>query len=184
MEENEQSLLTQTILHHFIQRSFLAPQYLDSEDTDKSFLEKVLVLEKISITIKNSPLFKEIVSKYFFGTEESSVILVIKEVVEDLPSNWGRIVTLLTLFVELKKQAFFTENKEVTEADIRRMTKIMRHEVFDNFVESNVGSWEEFMVLFGEKKSVYVKLFTDCVKLSFLSLTLLILLYVLNKNET
>ena len=65
MEENEQSLLTQTILHHFIQRSFLAPQYLDSEDTDNSFLEKVLVLEKISIAIKNRPLFNEIVSKYF-----------------------------------------------------------------------------------------------------------------------
>ena len=177
MEENEQSLLTQTILHHFIQRSFLAPQYLDSEDTDNSFLEKVLVLEKISIAIKNRPLFNEIVSKYFSCSEETSVILAMKKVVEDLPSNWGRIVTLLTLFVELKKQAFFTQNKEVTDAEIRRMTQIMKREVFDNFVQSNDESWEEFMVLFGEKKSAYVKLFMDCVKLSFLSLTLLTLLY-------
>ena len=177
MEENEQSLLTQTILHHFIQRSFLAPQYLDSEDTDNSFLEKVLMLEKISITIKNRPLFNEIVSKYFSCSGETSVILAIKKVVEDSPSNWGRIVTLLTLFVEVKKQTFFTENTEVTDADIRRMTQIMRNEVFDNFVQSNNESWEEFMVLFGEKKSVYLKLFMDCVKLSFLSLTLLTLLY-------
>ena len=61
-EENEQNLLTQTILHNFIQRSFLVTQHFDSDDAGKSFLEKVFVLEKISITIKNRPLFNEILS--------------------------------------------------------------------------------------------------------------------------
>ena len=41
----------------------------------------------------------------------------------------GRIVTVLTLFVGVKKQAFFTQNKQVTDGDIRRMAQKIRREV-------------------------------------------------------
>ena len=61
-------------------------------------------------------------------------MFVVKDLMKDSPLNWGRIVTVLTFFVELKKQAFFTRNKQVTEADLRRMTQIMRLEVFDYFL--------------------------------------------------
>ena len=151
-EKDDQALLTEKILHNFIQKIFLIPQDIDSESTDKGFLEKVFVLEKISNTIKTKPKFNEILSKYFFCLEESSIMFVVKDIMEDLPSNWGRIVTVLTLYVELKKQAFFTRNKQVNDADIRQMTKIMRLEVFDNFVQMNGNSWNDFMELFGEKK--------------------------------
>ena len=50
-------------------------------------------------------------------------MFVVKDIMEDLPSNWGRIVTVLTLYVELKKQAFYTRNKQVTNANIREKCK-------------------------------------------------------------
>ena len=165
-EKDDQALLTEKILHNFIQKIFLIPQDIDSESTDKGFLEKVFVLEKISNTIKTKPKFNEILSKYFFCSEERSIMFVVKDIMEDLPSNWGRIVTVLTLYVELKKQAFFTRNKQVNDADIRQMTKIMRLEVFDNFVQMNGNSWNDFMELFGEKKYPCIKMFIDCIKYS------------------
>ena len=67
MERDEQTLLTEKILHKFIERCFLIAQDIESESADKGLLEKVFVLEKISNTIKTKPKFNEILSKYFFG---------------------------------------------------------------------------------------------------------------------
>ena len=166
MEKDEQALLTEKILHEFIKRRFLITQDVETGSTEKGFLEKVFVLEKISNTIKTKPKFNEILSKYFFGSEENSIMFVVKDIMKDWPSNWGRIVTVLTFFVELKKQAFFTRNKQVTNADIRKMTQIMRLEVFDNFLQSNENSWDDFMEIFGEKKYPCIKMFIDCIKYS------------------
>ena len=94
VKKDEQTLLTEKILHNFIQKFFLIPQDIDSESTDKGFLEKVSVLEKISNTIKTKSKYNEILSKYFFCLEENSIMFVVKDIMEDLPSNWGRIVTV------------------------------------------------------------------------------------------
>ena len=106
MERDEQTLLTEKILHEFIERRFLIAQDIESESADKGLIEKVFVLEKISNTIKTKPKFNEILSKYFFCLEESSIMFVVKDVMKDLPPNCGRIVTVLTFFLELNKQAF------------------------------------------------------------------------------
>ena len=71
VERDEQSLLTETILHNFIQRNILIPQDIYSENTDKSVLEKVFVLEEISNTIKTQPWFDEILLKHLFCSEET-----------------------------------------------------------------------------------------------------------------
>ena len=177
MEKDEQALLTEKILYEFIKRSFLIAQDIETESTDKGFLEKVFVLEKISNTIKTKPKFNEILSKYFFGSEENSIMFVVKDIMKDWPSNWGRIVTVLTFFVELKKQAYFTRNKQVTNADIRKMTQIMRLEVFDNFLQSNENSWDNFMEIFGEKKYPCIKMFIDYIKYSFLVIPMFTFFY-------
>ena len=177
MERDEQTLLTEKILHKFIERRFLIAQDIESESADKGLLEKVFVLEKISNTIKTKPKFNEILSKYFFCLEESSIMFVVKDVMEYLPSNWGRIVTVLTFFVELNKQAFFTRTKQVTDADIKTMTQIMRLEVFDNFLQSNENSWDSFMDIFGEKKYPCLKMFVDCIKYSFLVIPMFTFFY-------
>ena len=71
VERDEQSLLTEIILHNFIQRNILIPQDIYSENTDKSVLEKVFVLEEISNTIKTQPWFDEILLKHLFCSEET-----------------------------------------------------------------------------------------------------------------
>ena len=179
VEKYEQTLLTEKILRNFIQRYFLIPQDIDSESADEGLLEKVIVLEKISNTIKTKPKFNEILSKYFFCLEETSIVFVVKDLMKDSPLNWGRIVTVLTFFVELKKQAFFTRNKQVTEADLRRMTQIMRLEVFDYFLKSNENTWDDFMELFGEKNYSCIKIFLDCIKYSFLAIPMFTFFYFL-----
>ena len=177
MEKDEQALLTEKILHEFIKRRFLITQDVETGSTEKGFLEKVFVLEKISNTIKTKPKFNEILSKYFFGSEENSIMFVVKDIMKDWPLNWGRIVTVLTFFVELNKQAFFTRTKQVTDADIKTMTQIMRLEVFDNFLQSNENSWDSFMEIFGEKKYPCLKMFIDCIKYSFLVIPMFTIFY-------